>query len=224
LRTEEPEPESDSCIIRSRLLGALPKRRLRLASRLPSPRRDLQASGTPTCSALEPESDGASLVEAPTLSDRPGSGPACAGDPRDKSRPGPASAGDPETPAGLASAESQAPCGSPRSAPTRPASDGRQVAQPERPLLGAVQTQARCARLRSTRVAASTSGLFGDPSELRLQRPLATPGRAVRDGPDLFGGCPGINSGPRRPRAAESRSAFWSLRTRCGARLSAGLP
>jgi nucleotide-binding universal stress UspA family protein len=31
LRTEEPEPESDSCIIRSRLPGALPKRRQRLA-------------------------------------------------------------------------------------------------------------------------------------------------------------------------------------------------
>jgi len=66
LRTEEPEPESDSCIIRSRLPGALPKRRLRLASRLPSPRASLQASGTPTRSALEPEQDGASLASAPT--------------------------------------------------------------------------------------------------------------------------------------------------------------
>jgi hypothetical protein len=113
LRTEEPEPESDSCIKRSRLPGALPKRRLRLASRLPSPRASLQASGTPTCSALEPESRRSFACRSTALSDRPGQGPASAGDPRDQSRPGPASAGDPETVAGLASAECLALAGRP---------------------------------------------------------------------------------------------------------------
>jgi hypothetical protein len=74
------------------------------------------------------------------------------------------------------------------------------------------------------RVTASTSGLFGDLSGLRPARPHATPGRAVRDGPDLFGGRPGIDSGPRRLRAAVPRSAFWSLWPDAAARLSAGLP
>jgi hypothetical protein len=78
LRTEEPEPESDSCIKRSRLPGALPKRRSRLAkppalaSREPSGERnaDLLGVGTRVDGAFD-------LSNAPALPERPG--PACFG-------------------------------------------------------------------------------------------------------------------------------------------------
>jgi len=47
-------------------------------------------------------------------------------------------------------------------------------------------------------------------------RPLAAPGRDVRDRPDFLGGRPGINSGPHSPRAVVPRSNVWSLRPDAG--------
>lgn len=53
LRTEEPEPESDICIIRSRLPGALPKRRQRLAKPPAPPRAEFRRAERRTCPVLE---------------------------------------------------------------------------------------------------------------------------------------------------------------------------
>jgi hypothetical protein len=80
------------------------------------------------------------------------------------------------------------------------------VAQPENPALRSGSISKPDAHDFGRRVTASTSGLFGDPSRASAPGPHATPGRDVRDGPSLFGGCPGIDSGPRRLRAVVSRS------------------
>lgn len=98
------------------------------------------------------------------------------------------------------------------------------MAQPENPALRSGSISKPDAHDFGRRVAASTSGLFGDPSRASAPGPHATPGRDVRDGPNLFGGCPGIDSGPRRLRAAVSRSTFWSLMARCGVSTLRGPP
>jgi hypothetical protein len=157
-----------------------------------------------------------SLVERPDLSDVPD--PACFGsDPRDKFRPGPASAEPTKPPA-------RPLVGCPVALLRGLSPTGDSVHSPRDPLLASGIKLTPDAHDFGRRVTASTSGLFGDLSGLRPARPHATPGRAVRDGPDLFGGRPGIDSGPRRLRAAVPRSAFWSLWPDAAARLSAGLP
>lgn len=75
--------------------------------------------------------------------------------------------------------------------------------------------KARRARLRSSRSRLHVRSLR---RSLRASapRPLAAPGRDVRDRPDLLGGRPGINSGPHSPRAVVPRSNVWSLRPDAG--------
>jgi len=90
------------------------------------------------------------------------------------------------------------------------------VAQPERPApRSGSNSKARRARLRSSRSRLHVRSLR---RSLRASapRPLAAPGRDVRDRPDLLGGRPGINSGPHSPRAVVPRSNVWSLRPDAG--------
>lgn len=117
---EEPEPESDSCITRSRLpadashvSAAIGKPPALVLAHEPSGER------TPTRSVLEPEYDGGLDLSSATgaLGNVPEQ--ACFGsDPRDTPRTR-LLRQCLETPAGPAGAECLAPCGSPRSAPTR---------------------------------------------------------------------------------------------------------